>query len=282
MKTMNWNLIMPALILLPFAIVPLSMSALMRCEELQRLNFRGQAVTTSSGIAIYASFVLQIAIACRVLTHLASLCSLMVLIGAWFLLVGLVDDFYGNGLWRGLKGHMHALFYHRRITTGLIKAVGGIVGSAVIILWHTEDGTKLFHGWLLEWLLGIMLICLSANGINLLDKRPSRALKVFWVLCVASIVAAHGDERWLICLLAVSTLPYAFYDFSCRAMLGDAGSNMLGAILGSFIWMATPLGFQLFVFLTWVALHAYAERASLTEAIAKSKLLSWLDRIGVK
>lgn len=282
MKAMNWNLTVPMLILLPFAVVPLNMSALMQCDELLRLNFRGQVVTTSSGIAIYVSFVLQIAIACRALIHLASSCSLMVLVGAWFLLVGLVDDFYGDGLCRGLKGHIHALFYHRRITTGLIKAVGGIIGSAAIIFWHTEDSTELLHGWLLEWLFGIMLICLSANGINLLDKRPSRALKVFWVLCAASIIAAHGDERWLICLLAVSTLPYAFYDFSCRAMLGDAGSNMLGAILGSFIWVATPLGFRLSVFLAWVALHAYSERASLTEAIAKSKVLSWLDRVGVR
>ncbi len=272
-----WSII-PMVILFPFAVVPLGMLALMRCDDLLRLNFRGQLVTTSGGIAICASFALQLAVACPFFVNLTSVCSLMVLVGTWFLSIGLVDDFYGDGLWRGLVGHIRALLYHRRVTTGLIKAIGGVIGATAIILWQAKGDAKLLP----NWLLGVMLICLSANGINLLDKRPSRALKVFWALCACSIVVAHGNERFTIAMLMVSTLPYAPYDFSCRAMLGDAGANFLGATLGSFIWMATPFGFQLSVLVLWIGLHAYAERRSLTEAIAKSKVLSWLDEVGVK
>ncbi|MCS7253003.1 MAG: hypothetical protein RMK18_01135 [Armatimonadota bacterium] len=264
--------------LIPFAVVPLGMLALMRCGDLLRRNFRNQAVITSGGVAIYASFALQLAIACIAIIHLASLCSLIALVAGWFLFVGLIDDIFGDRVWRGLSGHIRALLHQRRITTGLIKAIGGILGTAVVVLWHSGQIAKPP----LESLFGIALICLSANGINLLDKRPSRALKVFWVLCGCSFALADSSGRCIVAMLAASTLPYAFYDFTCRAMLGDAGANMLGAALGSFIWAATPLKFQLVVLALLVALHVYAEKRSLTEAIASSKVLSWFDRIGVR
>ena len=261
---------------MPLVVVPLVVSILARCDELRRRNFRNQPVVTACGVAIFASFVIQFVFVSFVWTHISNVCAALAFVGVWFLLLGLVDDTLGDSIWRGFKGHFSALFFEGRITSGLLKAVGGLICSVIAVLWF--GGGYSF----ISATIGIMLICLSANGINLLDKRPSRAIKAFWVLGIVSIVFSRPELRMLPSMLILSTLPYSYYDFTSKAMLGDAGSNMLGAILGTFIWLATATPFQIALLLIWLALHVYSEKHSLTEAIAKVKLLRWIDELGVR
>ena len=63
-------------------------------------------------------------------------------------------------------------------------------------------------------------MALSANFLNQLDTRPGRCLKAYLVAAVP-LRAPLGR--------AVLLLPY---DLAERTMLGDAGSNALGAMLG--------------------------------------------------
>ena len=68
-------------------------------------------------------------------------------------------------------------------------------------------------------LSGGLLVGLSANALNLFDTKPGRALKAF-------LIAAPGSG---FAPVAILLLPY---DLRERVMLGDSGSNALGAVVG--------------------------------------------------
>lgn len=73
-------------------------------------------------------------------------------------------------------------------------------------------------------LSGGALVGLAANALNLLDTKPGRALKVF----LGASVFVRGDALRYV-PAAVLLAPY---DLGEVTMLGDSGSNALGAVLG--------------------------------------------------
>ena len=115
--------------------------------------------------------------------------------------LGVVDDLW-SGEERGFQAHLSA-----GSTTGVLK----LVGIPAYALVRTRS------------LSGALLVALAANVLNQLDTRPGRALKAF---ALASI-AARPPRR----ALATAVL-LAPYDLREMAMLGDSGSNALGAVLG--------------------------------------------------
>ena len=117
-------------------------------------------------------------------------------------LLGLVDD-----LWSGPERGFHAHLRAGR-TTGVLK----LVGIPVYGLLRTRS------------LSGAALVAFSANALNQLDTRPGRALKTF----LLGALGLGGRPRRAV---AVAVL-LAPYDLREMAMLGDAGSNALGAVLG--------------------------------------------------
>ena len=115
---------------------------------------------------------------------------------------------------------------------------------------------------------GALLVGLAANALNQLDTRPGRALKAYLAAAVP-LDAPVG--------VAVLLLPY---DLREMAMLGDAGSNALGALLGlNSVKRFTGRG-------QWVAIGALAgltilgERTSIGAWIERTPGLAWLDRLG--
>jgi hypothetical protein len=115
---------------------------------------------------------------------------------------------------------------------------------------------------------GAVLVGLAANVLNQLDTRPGRALKAY--LAAATAVGAPRG-------LAVLLLPY---DLREMTMLGDAGSNALGAMLGlKSVERVTGRG-------RWVAIGALAgltllgERTSIGSLVERTPGLSHLDRFG--
>jgi hypothetical protein len=115
---------------------------------------------------------------------------------------------------------------------------------------------------------GALLVGLAANALNQLDTRPGRALKVYLV----GALAVGAPLR-----IAVLLLPY---DLREMAMLGDAGANGLGALLGlRSVERLTGRG-------RWAAVGALAgltllgERTSLGALIERTPVLSGLDRLG--
>jgi glucosyl-3-phosphoglycerate synthase len=160
--------------------------------------------------------------------------------------LGLADDIW-SGPERGFRAHLC-----RGRSTGVLK----LVGIPVVGLLATRR------------LSGALLVGLAANTLNQLDTRPGRALKAY----LAGALALDAPVR-----IAVLLLPY---DLREMAMLGDAGSNALGALLGlKSVERFTGRG-------RWVAIGALAgltilgERTSLGAWIERTPGLAWLDRLG--
>jgi hypothetical protein len=119
---------------------------------------------------------------------------------------------------------------------------------------------------------GALLVGLAANALNQLDTRPGRALKAF-LLCRAALRQVGGPYAGT----AVLLLPY---DLRERVMLGDAGSNALGAVLGlNLVARLTPRGCWTAVGVL-AAFNSLGERVSLGRAIERAPLLSAFDRFG--
>ncbi|HYK06423.1 MAG TPA: hypothetical protein VEW11_01525, partial [Gaiellaceae bacterium] len=112
--------------------------------------------------------------------------------------IGVADDLW-SGEERGFRAHVSA-----GATTGMLK----LVGIPAYALWRTRSFS------------GAILVGLSANLVNQLDTKPGRALKAY---LLASIPL--GAPKAMAVLLAP-------YDLREMAMLGDSGSNTLGAVLG--------------------------------------------------
>jgi Glycosyl transferase family 2 len=164
--------------------------------------------------------------------------------------VGLADDLW-SGPERGFRGHLSG-----KITTGTLKAV-------VIPVWAL---------WRTRSLSGAVLVALSANALNQLDTKPGRALKAF---LLGSLLLGRPPRR----ALAVAVL-IAPYDLREMAMLGDAGSNALGALLG---WKSVE-GFtgarRYAVIGALTALTVLGERRSVGELIERTPGLRELDSLG--
>ena len=159
---------------------------------------------------------------------------------------GLADDLW-SGPERGFRAHLGA-----GSTTGVLK----LVGIPLVGLLATRK------------LSGAVLVGLAANFLNQLDTRPGRALKAY--LAGALVVRAPVG-------VAVLLLPY---DLREKTMLGDAGSNALGAMLGlSSVSRLTDRG-------RWLAIGALAgltllgERRSIGELIERTPGLSQVDALG--
>lgn len=163
---------------------------------------------------------------------------------------GLVDDLW-SGPERGFRAHLRA-----GQTTGALK----LVAIPAFGLLATRS------------LSGGLLVGLSANALNQLDTRPGRALKAF--LLAAPLLRGAGGSYTRV---AVLLLPY---DLRERAMLGDAGSNALGAMLG--LWSVARLTGSA----RWGAIGALAalnlvgERHSLGDLIERTPGLRELDQLG--
>jgi hypothetical protein len=160
--------------------------------------------------------------------------------------IGLADDLW-SGPERGFRRHLRA-----GRTTGVLK----LVGIPLVGLVATRK------------LSGALLVGLAANFVNQLDTRPGRALKAY--LAGAALVGAPARG-------AVFLLPY---DLREKTMLGDAGSNALGAMLGlSSVNRLTGRS-------RWLAIGALAgltllgERRSLGALVERMPGLRTLDRLG--
>jgi UDP-GlcNAc:undecaprenyl-phosphate/decaprenyl-phosphate GlcNAc-1-phosphate transferase len=183
-----------------------------------------------------------------------------------FGLLGLIDDRWGGHSHKGLRGHLAAL-QQGWITTGLVKALGG-GAAALAAAWLLWPG---------PWaLLSAALIALSANTLNLLDLRPLRALKLFWLVGLPAFTSA---PPLLVFLLGLS-LPYGLLEARRKVMLGDTGSNALGAALGATGAWILPLWAQGALVAALVLFHAWAERHSLTEWIDAHPWAKAIDRWG--
>lgn len=187
-------------------------------------------------------------------------------------MLGLVDDVWGSREASGLKGHFVSLIKKGQLTTGALKAIAG--GVTALLL------SAMMGGWQMIP-LNALIIALSVNAINLLDLRPGRAGKSFLLFAFLFMLAGWLKPELVYLFAAVGSLvAYLPVDLKARSMMGDTGSNALGAALGiTAVWVLDfPLKLAYLVFL--VFLHLFAEKYSLTKVIAGNKVLNYLDKMG--
>ena len=160
--------------------------------------------------------------------------------------IGLADDLW-SGPERGIAAHLRS-----GRTTGILK----LVGIPLVGLIATRRVS------------GALLVGLAANALNQLDTRPGRALKAY-LLASVPLGAPKGAAVLLLS-----------YDLREMAMLGDGGSNALGALLGlKSVSRLTDRG-------RWIAIGALAgltlvgERTSLGRLIERTPGLRELDTLG--
>src|SRR5262249_16934901 len=122
--------------------------------------------------------------------------------------------------------------------------------------------------WLVQLFFHAALMALTANAINLLDLRPLRALKGFAlpglpVFLWAAVKDVSTPEFAALGALLGAAAVYAPFEARRRTMLGDAGANLLGALLGLAAGRLS-LPAQIAWLAAVIALHVYAERASIS------------------
>jgi UDP-GlcNAc:undecaprenyl-phosphate/decaprenyl-phosphate GlcNAc-1-phosphate transferase len=196
------------------------------------------------------------------------------LLGVAFL--GFLDDSLGRGedggAPRGWRGHVRAL-RDGSLSTGAVKAVGTLALAAYVV-----SGRGL-ESW--RYLADVALLILATNLFNLLDLRPGRAEKGLALLgaglCLGAWTIAPLE---LLGIFAGPVLVGAWLTLREQAMLGDTGSNLIGAIAG--VWLLTTLDgdARLLALAVVGALTIYGELRSISATIDSLPPLRWLDSLG--
>ncbi|MDK2784357.1 MAG: hypothetical protein PWQ41_446 [Bacillota bacterium] len=248
-----------------------SFAELLQSHHWYARNYAGRETTFPWGILLVG--VVAVLYALRLLAEGLNplfIKGLIALYGAGFL--GLVDDAVGDEKYRGVKGHLSAFFAERKLTSGLIKAVGGAILALALGL--PADGR-------VGLLVAALNLALAMNAINLLDLRPGRACKAFFLAFFLLLLAGTRNAAVLLGLpLAMAVLAYFPLDLMEQGMLGDTGANALGAILGLMLAYDLTFSGQLLSLAFLTALHLIAARYSLSACIVSLPPLAALDRLG--
>jgi hypothetical protein len=225
--------------------------------------------------------------------------------------LGLADDVFGTAEARGFRGHLRALA-GGRLTTGGLKLLGigvtALVYGAAAAAPEWEPSTEPAR-YVATWLLAALVIALSANLLNLFDLRPGRAIKIYALLVpvpavalTITSVASHNESMsgfaaemgytlmssWETAAAAAALLlvllgPAAAvwrYDVGERAILGDAGSNAMGAVVGYLLTAVLSLPWLAVAAAILLAANLASERISFSEVIERTPVLRWFDGIG--
>ncbi|GIF70105.1 hypothetical protein Ais01nite_81400 [Asanoa ishikariensis] len=245
-------------------------------QALQRTNFRGHQVTLAAGPALAVGAATSAAAGAG--SAPAAGAALVAGLGSGA--VGFYDDLVGGRpehQAKGFKGHLGAL-RDGRVTSGLVKIAGvGAAALAASALLAADRPGRGRLGTAVDVALGAGVIAGTANLFNLLDLRPGRAIKAGAL--VAAPLAA-GPARGLVAGplgAAAGILPD---DLGEEVMLGDAGANAFGALLGVALAARTgPVG-RAALLAGLAGLTAASERVSFTQVIARTPVLREIDALG--
>ena len=241
-----------------------------------RVNHRGEPVTLLEGSAVAAGAVAASFFYPERTRSSARTAQALALAGAAAFGFGVYDDLAGSGKRRGLRGHLGALA-NGEVTTGAVKLGGlGVTGLASALLLARSSKT-----WEpADVVVTAGLVAGGANLLNLFDLRPGRAIKVaaLW----AALITAGGGERAGQAVAAPLGAALALLpdDLGERAMLGDAGANALGAMLGGAAAVSLPRPARIALLAGVVALTGASEKVSFTKVIEAVPPLRWLDMLG--
>lgn len=248
---------------------------------LVRINYRGEHLAFPLGAILLTASLVSLA-PLAVLDDRAGLDLLdpglrrwiVYLMGIAFL--GLLDDSLGLGsnqdTPRGWRGHAAAIS-RGELSTGAVKALGALALAAYVVA-----GTG--NEWL-GYIRDVALLILATNLFNLLDLRGGRVEKALFLLLIG--LCLFGRTLMPIELLGVFVGPFVVsiaFTLRDRAMLGDTGSNLAGAIAG--VWMLTELDEtgRLIALVVVAAITVFGEFRSISKTIEEFPPLRFIDSLG--
>lgn len=246
---------------------------------LVRQNYRGVQVAAPSGIAI----VLSAFVALVVLAPLWTLADQRIFEfrprGLFYVcgvaVLGLLDDVLGShpNAPRGWRGHIQSI-RDGRPSTGVAKAAGSL-GLAFMYFAHPAADAGIY-------LLSVAVLVLATNAFNLLDLRPGRAGKAFVLLGAGLVIGAGNfDVFWSLAIWIGPILVLLVFDLQERGMLGDTGSNVIGAVAG--LWLVATLSTTLGLAIAAAVLALvtlYGEFRSISAFVERTPGLRQLDLLG--
>jgi len=250
-----------------------------------RPNYRARSLAFPFGVLILAAALLALIPLMLVqrltstgLFHAETLPVAVYALGV--LALGLIDDTLapdasgasGRASERGWRGHGAALL-RGELSTGVLKAAGSL-GLALFAM--SFEGLSEAR-----WLLAAGVLVLATNVFNLLDLRPGRAIKAF-VLLGAGLTLGTLEVRplWSLGLFAAPALVAGLYDLRERAMLGDTGANLLGALAGLWLVLTLSRTGQLIALALLLAITVYGELRSISGFVERTPGLRALDSWG--
>lgn len=196
------------------------------------------------------------------------------LVGIAFL--GLLDDSLGLGAAagtpRGWRGHARVVL-RGQLSTGAVKAIGALALAA-----YATSGTGV------EWptfLADVALLILATNLFNLFDLRGGRVEKAL-VLVVAGLCIGSWT-LFPVELLGLFIGPFligAYFTLRDRAMLGDTGSNLAGAIAGTLLLTGLGSTGRLVALGVVLGITVFGEFRSISRTIESFPPLRFIDSLG--
>jgi UDP-GlcNAc:undecaprenyl-phosphate/decaprenyl-phosphate GlcNAc-1-phosphate transferase len=248
---------------------------------LARDNYAGRRVAFPAGVALVACSLIALA-PLAVLDDRADLDLLDPELRRWIVyvlgvaLLGLLDDALGRGgaadTARGWRGHARAVLAGR-FSTGAIKAVGALALAAYATSGLGREG--------IEYVADLALLLLATNLFNLLDLRPGRVEKAFAALLAGLCLGAWTVEPLeLLGIFIGPVLVVAAYTLRERAMLGDTGSNLIGALAGVAMLITLGATGRWVALALIAALTIFGEFRSISKTVESIPPLRWIDSLG--
>ncbi|WP_396121317.1 hypothetical protein [Actinomyces sp. 187325] len=272
-------------------------------KHLERTNYHGRTVSLRGGVGVALGTLTAPSCAGAVLhdaarprTALPAVAGVVAASAGG--LAGLVDDLDagahdGDAPAKGLRGHLGAL-REGRVTTGALKiaviGAGAVVAGGLLAAGRRPEegarGARAAVGgaaWAVDAATSAVVIASWANVHNLLDLRPGRALKAAALLSVP-LVVAPGPRAAACRALATGALATSVAalpeDLGEDTMLGDTGSNALGALVGTALAAHPAVGLRTVAALVGTGLVLASEKVSFSGVIARTPLLNALDTLG--
>jgi len=258
---------------------------------LARPNYRGRTLPTAVGIVLaFAALVVEGgrvaagAFGVGEAPGISATRALVLLAALGFGLLGLVDDLAGGrgaapvgggagGDDRGFRGHIGAMA-QGRLTTGAMKLVGG--GALALVVVAPIAGASPAR-----LLADAAVVALCANLANLFDRAPGRTVKLSLAAYVVLALSARRTAALSgTAVIVGAALGLFLDDLHERLMLGDAGSNVLGAVLGLGVVAACGPAGRNGVLVVAAALNLAGELVSFSRVIEAVPPLRALDRAG--
>ena len=186
-------------------------------------------------------------------------------------LLGLLDDVL-SGSSRGWRGHA-ATALAGGFSSGLLKAAGTL-GIALLVASSLPGSDT-------DFLVAAAVLVLATNAFNLLDLRPGRSVKAFVLLGLGLTLATQlFDPLAALGIFIAPVLVVGWLDLREKAMLGDAGSNVIGALAGVWIVLTLDPNEQLVALAILLLINLYGEFRSINTAIEKIPGIRHLDSLG--